>query len=163
MCVQECPNSYIWGYGRRRKRFEGSRLYNKIMLGLQATKRWGPGLHRKHFKAPRLRPSILCLYFACKSLLVKYLPNYALVLNQIDHCDKKIHRLLNLRYLLSKTKALSEQHTLYSPCRDSVLAFSKFHVKFWFLVGEIKLDDFEARSNSKNKLQHLLNLIRIFL
>ena len=40
ICVQECPNFNIWGYGLRSKRFEGSRLYSKIILGLQATKQW---------------------------------------------------------------------------------------------------------------------------
>ena len=33
-CVQECPNFNIWGFGLRSKRFEGSRLYSKIILGL---------------------------------------------------------------------------------------------------------------------------------
>ena len=37
--VQECPNFNIWGYGLRSKRFEGSRPYSKMILGLQATKR----------------------------------------------------------------------------------------------------------------------------
>ena len=27
ICVQECPNFNIWGYGLRSKRFEGSRVY----------------------------------------------------------------------------------------------------------------------------------------
>ena len=54
MCVQECPNLNIWGYGLRSKRFEGSRLYSKIILVLQATKRWGSGLHGKKFRAPGL-------------------------------------------------------------------------------------------------------------
>ena len=31
ICVQECPNFNIWGYGLRSKRFEGSRLYSKII------------------------------------------------------------------------------------------------------------------------------------
>ena len=44
ICVQECPNFNIWGYGLRSKRFEGSRLYSKIILGLQAKKQWGSGL-----------------------------------------------------------------------------------------------------------------------
>ena len=48
ICVQECPNFNIWGYGLRSKRFEGSRLYSKIILVLQATKRWGSGLHGKN-------------------------------------------------------------------------------------------------------------------
>ena len=52
ICVQECPNFNIWGYGLRSKRFEGSRPYSKMILGLQATKRWGSGLHGKHFWAP---------------------------------------------------------------------------------------------------------------
>ena len=58
ICVQECPNFYIWCYGLRSKRFEGSmaRLYSKIILGLQATKRWSFGLHRKIFRAPGPRP-----------------------------------------------------------------------------------------------------------
>ena len=56
ICVQECPNFNIWGYGLRSKRFEGSRLYSKIILVLQATKRWGSGLHGKKFRAPGLRP-----------------------------------------------------------------------------------------------------------
>ena len=56
ICVQECPNVNIWGYGLRSKRFEGSRLYSKIILGLQAMKRWGSGLHGKNFRASRLRP-----------------------------------------------------------------------------------------------------------
>ena len=45
-----CPNFNIWGYGLRNKRFEGSRLpmANKIILGLQATKRWGSGLHARN-------------------------------------------------------------------------------------------------------------------
>ena len=55
ICVQECPNFNIWGYGLRSKRFEGSRLYSKIILVLQATKRWGSGLHgKKKFRAPGL-------------------------------------------------------------------------------------------------------------
>ena len=33
ICVQECPNFNIWGCGLRSKRFEGSRLYSKIILG----------------------------------------------------------------------------------------------------------------------------------
>ena len=37
ICVQECPNFNIWGYGLRSKHFEGSKLYSKIILGLQAT------------------------------------------------------------------------------------------------------------------------------
>ena len=41
ICVQECPNLNIWGYRLRSKRFEGSRLYSKIILVLQATKRLG--------------------------------------------------------------------------------------------------------------------------
>ena len=48
ICVQECPNLNIWGYGLRSKRFEGSRFYSKIMLGLQATKRGAPGSPRKN-------------------------------------------------------------------------------------------------------------------
>ena len=39
-----CKNVRIlifWGYGLRSKRFQGSRLYSKIILGLRATKRWG--------------------------------------------------------------------------------------------------------------------------
>ena len=55
ICVQQCPNVNIWGYGLRSKRFESSRLYSKIILGLQATKRWGTGLHGKNFRAPRLQ------------------------------------------------------------------------------------------------------------
>ena len=55
ICVQECPNFNIWGYGLRSKRFESSRLYSKIILGLQATKRWVSGLHGKNFSAPGLR------------------------------------------------------------------------------------------------------------
>ena len=47
ICVQECPNFNIWGYGLRSKRFEGSRLYSKMILGLQATKRGDSGLRRK--------------------------------------------------------------------------------------------------------------------
>ena len=39
ICVQECQNFNIWGDGLRSKRFEGSRLYSKIIIGLQATKR----------------------------------------------------------------------------------------------------------------------------
>ena len=39
ICVQECPNFNIWGYMLHSKRFEGSMLYSKIILGLQATKR----------------------------------------------------------------------------------------------------------------------------
>ena len=46
ICVQECPNCNIWGYGLRSKRFEGSRLYSKIILGF----------HGKKFRAPGLRP-----------------------------------------------------------------------------------------------------------
>ena len=34
ICVQECPNLNIWGYGLSSKRFEGSRLYSKQILGL---------------------------------------------------------------------------------------------------------------------------------
>ena len=56
ICVQECPNFNIWGHGLRSKRFEGSRLYSKIILGLQATKRWSFGLHEKNFRAAGLRP-----------------------------------------------------------------------------------------------------------
>ena len=56
ICVQECPNFNIWGYGLRSKRFEGSTLYSKIILGLQAKKRWGSGLNGKKFRAPGLRP-----------------------------------------------------------------------------------------------------------
>ena len=37
ICVQECPNFNIWGYGLRSKHFEGSKPYSKIILGLQAT------------------------------------------------------------------------------------------------------------------------------
>ena len=47
----------MWGYGLRSKRFEGSRLYSKMILGVQATKRWGSGLHGKKFRAPGLRPT----------------------------------------------------------------------------------------------------------
>ena len=56
ICVQECPNFNIWGYGLQSKRFEGSWLYSKIILGLQATKRWSLGLHGKNFRASGLRP-----------------------------------------------------------------------------------------------------------
>ena len=35
ICVQECLNFNTWGYGLRSKRFEGSRLYSKIMLAKQ--------------------------------------------------------------------------------------------------------------------------------
>ena len=56
ICVQECSNFNIWGYGLRSKRFKGSRLYSKIILGLQATKRRGSGLHGKNIRAPGLRP-----------------------------------------------------------------------------------------------------------
>ena len=55
ICVQQCPNVNIWGYRLRSKRFESSRLYSKIILRLQATKRWGTGLHGKNFRAPRLQ------------------------------------------------------------------------------------------------------------
>ena len=48
ICVQEFPNFNISGYGLRSKRFEGSRLYSKIILGLQAKKRWGSGLTEKN-------------------------------------------------------------------------------------------------------------------
>ena len=34
VCKLECPNFNTWGYGLRSKRFEGSRLYSKIILGL---------------------------------------------------------------------------------------------------------------------------------
>ena len=61
ICVQECPNFNIWGYGLRSKRFEGSRLYSKIILGLQAKKRWGSGLHGKKFRAPG--PGIFSRHF----------------------------------------------------------------------------------------------------
>ena len=47
ICVQECPNFNIWGYGLRNKRFEGSRLYIKMILELHVTKRWGSGLQGK--------------------------------------------------------------------------------------------------------------------
>ena len=56
ICMPECPNFNIWSYGLRSKRFEGSRLYSKIILGLQATKRWSFGLHGNNFRAPGLRP-----------------------------------------------------------------------------------------------------------
>ena len=56
ICVQECRNFNIWGYALRSKRFEGSRLYSKIIWGLQATKRRGSGLYGKSFRAPGLRP-----------------------------------------------------------------------------------------------------------
>ena len=52
ICVQKCPNFNIWGYGLRSKRFEGSRLSSKIILGLQAMKRWDFGLSGKNFTAP---------------------------------------------------------------------------------------------------------------
>ena len=42
-CVQECPNFNIWGFGLRSKRFEGSRLYSKIILGLPGPSRAPPG------------------------------------------------------------------------------------------------------------------------
>ena len=85
---------------------------SKIMIGLQPTKRWGSGLHGKHIKAHGRRPPLFYLYFACKSLLVKYLPSNALVL---DHCDENVHRLLNLRNLLSKTKAFKlAKHAIFS-------------------------------------------------
>ena len=48
ICVQKCPNFNIWGYGLRSKRFEGSRLYRKIILVLQAMKQWGSA-SRKQF------------------------------------------------------------------------------------------------------------------
>ena len=41
-CVQECPNFNIWGFGLRSKRFEGSRLYSKIILGLPGPSRAPP-------------------------------------------------------------------------------------------------------------------------
>ena len=47
ICVQECPNFNIWSCGLRNKRFEGSRVYSKIILGLQETRRWGYGLREK--------------------------------------------------------------------------------------------------------------------
>ena len=61
MTLSVCKNVRILifratGYGLRSKRFEGSRLYSKIILGLQAKKRWGSGLHGKKFRAPGLRP-----------------------------------------------------------------------------------------------------------
>ena len=70
ICVQECPNFNIWGCGLRSKRFEGSRLYSKIILGLQETRRWGYGLRGKNFRASGLRPpplwdpvKLIMLYF----------------------------------------------------------------------------------------------------
>ena len=67
--MQECRNFNIWGYALRSKRFEGSRLYSKIIWGLQATKRWGSGLHGKNFRAPGLRPppTFGTLFFICIS------------------------------------------------------------------------------------------------
>ena len=53
------PEVNIWGYGRHSKGIEGSRLYSKIMLGLQATKQWGSRLHGKHFRPPGLRSPAL--------------------------------------------------------------------------------------------------------
>ena len=56
ICQQGCPNFNTWGYGLHSKRFEGSRLYSKIILGLQARTRWGSGLRGKNFRASGLRP-----------------------------------------------------------------------------------------------------------
>ena len=57
MTLSVCKNVRIlnfWGYGLRSKRFEGSRLYSKIILGLQAAKRWGSGLRGKKIRAQGL-------------------------------------------------------------------------------------------------------------
>ena len=54
ICVQQCPNFNIWGYGLRSKRFESSRLYSKIILSKQRSDR-APGSTEKNFRAPRLQ------------------------------------------------------------------------------------------------------------
>ena len=43
ICVQGCPNFNIWGYGLRSKRFEGSRLYSKMILGSKQRRDGAPG------------------------------------------------------------------------------------------------------------------------
>ena len=68
ICVQECPNFNIWGYGLRGKRFEGSRLYSKIVLGLQVTKRRGSGLHGKTFQSSRAPFLLINIYAPKKSV-----------------------------------------------------------------------------------------------
>ena len=75
-----------------------------------------------------------------------YMPNNALVLDHIDHCDKNIHRL----------------SSFYFPCRVyHVSEVSKSHLKFRFQKGEIRLVDvlqksikFEKRKLFKSH-QHL--------
>ena len=47
ICVQECLNFNIWGYRLRSKRFEGSRLYSRIILGLQSNEAMGLWAPRK--------------------------------------------------------------------------------------------------------------------
>ena len=78
-CVQECPNCNIWGCGLRNKRFEGSRLCSKRVLGLETTKWWGSGVHGKNLGLPGSGPTYGTLkenaaeslpYVACRSLSI---------------------------------------------------------------------------------------------
>ena len=102
ICVQECLNFNIWGYGLRSKRFEGSRLYSKIILGLQAKKRWGSGLHGKNFRAPGFRPG------SDPVLVAKTIFNsLAALVRKILFCHSKIkfissrHRVISSIYIVS--------------------------------------------------------------
>ena len=72
ICLQGCPN--IWGYGLHSKRFEGSRLYSKILLGLQATRRWGSGLRGQNFRASGLPPPPPPLWDPVKLIMFYFKP-----------------------------------------------------------------------------------------
>ena len=52
ICVQECPNFNIWGYGLRSKRFEGSRLHSKITLGPKERSDGTPGSAENILRLP---------------------------------------------------------------------------------------------------------------
>ena len=76
-CVQECPNFNIWGFGLRSKRFEGSRLYSKIILGLPGSVHplspsplpalWNPNLLIKCYENQTVFPSMID---GCRLLLI---------------------------------------------------------------------------------------------
>ena len=74
-CVQECPNFNIWGFGLRSKRFEGSRLYSKIILGLSGSAHplspslppWDPNLLIGCYENQTVFPSMID---GCRLLLI---------------------------------------------------------------------------------------------
>ena len=111
-----CPNFDIWGYGHRSKRFEGSRLSSKIILGLQATKRWGSGL-----LVPRAEKILGLLGSDQPPPTTTIFNSLAALVRKILFCHWKI------KFISSRHRVIS---SIYSQLRLK-------HIPFFALISEV--------------------------